>query len=70
MCQWLLPGMRLRLLGGITAEGYRITALSLDDPTLFRPQFELFTSDAQPWSHVKNDERRQCPLPLEAHRLW
>ena len=46
------PECGSRLFGGITGEGHRITASSLDDPTLFRPQFDIFTSDAQPWDHM------------------
>ena len=41
-----------RLFGGITDEGQGITASSLDDPTFFHPQFDIFTSDAQPWDHM------------------
>ena len=29
-----------------------ITAGSLDDPSWFRPQMELFVSDAQPWDQI------------------
>jgi hypothetical protein len=46
------PECGSRLFGGITDEGQGITASSLDDPTLFRPQFEIFTSDAQPWDYM------------------
>jgi hypothetical protein len=46
------PECGSRLFGGITDEGYGVTASSLDDPTLFRPQFDIFTSDAQPWDHM------------------
>jgi len=41
-----------RLFGGITDEGQGITASSLDDPSWFRPQFDIFTSDAQPWDYM------------------
>jgi hypothetical protein len=41
-----------RLFGGITDEGCGITASSLDDPSLFHPPFDIFTSDAQPWDHM------------------
>ena len=47
-----LSGMRFATFGGISAEGCGITASSLDDPRLFRPQFDIFTSDAQPWAHM------------------
>ena len=46
------PECGSRLFGGITDEGQGITASSLDDPILFRPQFEIFASDAQPWDHM------------------
>ncbi len=46
------PKCGSRLFGGITDEGHGITASSLDDPTLFRPQFDIFTSHAQPWDHM------------------
>ena len=46
------PDCGSRLFGGMSAEGQGITASSLDDPTLFKPQFEIFTSDAQPWDHM------------------
>ena len=46
------PECGSRLFGGISDEGWGITASSLDDPSLFRPQFEIFTSDAQPWDHM------------------
>ena len=45
-----------RLTGGESAEQSRdfigITAGSLDDPSWFRSQMDLFVSDAQPWSHL------------------
>jgi hypothetical protein len=46
------PDCGSRLFGGISPEGQGITASSLDDPSLFNPQFEIFTSDAQPWDHM------------------
>jgi hypothetical protein len=46
------PECGSRLFGGITDEGHGITASSLDDPSLFRPQFDIFTSDAHPWDHM------------------
>ena len=41
-----------RLFGGITDQGYGILASSLDDPSLFKPQMHIWTSDAQPWDHM------------------
>jgi hypothetical protein len=46
------PECGSRLFGGATDQGQGVTALSLDDPTLFKPQFEIWTSDAQPWDHM------------------
>jgi hypothetical protein len=40
------PECGSRLFGGATEQGQGITASSLDDPTLFKPQFEIWTSDA------------------------
>jgi hypothetical protein len=45
-----------RISGGQNAEGTSpivgINAASLDDPSWFRPQYEIFTSDAQPWDYL------------------
>ena len=46
------PECGSRLFGGITDEGCGVTASSMDDPSLFHPQFDIFTSDAQPWDHM------------------
>jgi len=46
------PECGSRLFGGATDEGQGIAASSLDDPSLFHPQFDIFTSDAQPWDHM------------------
>ena len=46
------PECGSRLFGGATDQGQGITASSLDDPTVFKPQFEIWTSDAQPWDHI------------------
>jgi hypothetical protein len=44
------------LAGGENREGTTnivgINAASLDDPSWFRPQFDIFTSDAQPWDRL------------------
>ena len=43
-----------RLTGGQNPEGSSgivgVTAGSLDDPALFRPQMDIFTAQAQPWA--------------------
>ena len=45
-----------RLTGGENPEGTSpivgINAGSLDDPSWFRPQFDIFASDAQPWDRM------------------
>jgi hypothetical protein len=46
------PDCGSRLFGGITDTGHGITASSLDDPSLFKPQFEIWTSEAQPWDQM------------------
>ena len=43
------PDCGSRLFGGKTDFGQGITAGSLDDPSVFKPQHELWTCDAQPW---------------------
>jgi hypothetical protein len=43
------PECGSRLFGGRTQLGQGIAASSLDDPSLYKPEFEMFTSDAQPW---------------------
>jgi hypothetical protein len=46
------PECGSRLFGGKTEQGQGITASSLDDPSLHKPQFEIWTSDAQSWDHM------------------
>ena len=41
-----------RLFGGVSEEGRGINASSLDNPTLFKPQMHIWTSDAQPWDQM------------------
>jgi hypothetical protein len=41
-----------RLFGGASDEGQGVLASSLDDPSLFKPQMDMWTSDAQPWDHL------------------
>jgi hypothetical protein len=41
-----------RLLRGKSDFGQGIAAGTLDDPSLYKPQHEIWTSDAQPWDHV------------------
>jgi hypothetical protein len=50
------PECGSRITGGQDAEGTSpivgINAASLDDPSWFRPQYDIFTSDAQPWDYM------------------
>ena len=46
------PECGSRLFGGKTDFGQGIAASSLDDPSLYKPQHEIWTSDAQPWDHM------------------
>jgi hypothetical protein len=44
-----------RITGGETERRLpwiAVTASSLDDPSWFRPQFDIFTSHAQPWDRM------------------
>jgi hypothetical protein len=47
-----------RLFCGVTDEGQGILASSLDEPSLFHPQFDIFTSDAQPWDHMNPKSKK------------
>jgi hypothetical protein len=48
------PDCGSRLLGAVDPSSpfIGICASSLDDPSWFRPRFDIFTSDAQPWDHM------------------
>jgi hypothetical protein len=46
------PECGSRLFGGGSDRGQGTNASSLDDPSLFRPRFDIFTSDAQPWDQM------------------
>ena len=46
------PECGSRLFGGKTDFGQGITAGTLDDPTWFQPQMDIFISDAQPWDQM------------------
>jgi len=52
------PTCGSRLFGGKTEQGQGIAASSLDDPSVFKPQFEMWTSDAQPWDHMDPKSRK------------
>jgi len=38
-----------------------IKAASLDDPTLYHPEMHLYTSSAQPWDPIPDDELAKFP---------
>ena len=42
-----------RLTGGETDESIGMTTSSLDDPSVFKPHFNMWTSDAQPWDYLE-----------------
>jgi hypothetical protein len=46
------PECGSRLFGGESEHGQGITASSLDDPSLFNPEVNMWVSDAQPWDHI------------------
>ncbi len=50
------PDCGSRLTGGENPEGTSgivgVTAASLDEPALFRPQMDIFASRAQPWARM------------------
>ncbi len=41
-----------RITGGETERGIGVAAASLDDPSLFHPQCDIYVADAQPWDHM------------------
>lgn len=41
-----------RITGAESERGIGITASSLDDPSAFRPQFDIHVADVQPWDHL------------------
>jgi len=46
------PDCGSRLFGGASDKGQGVTASSLDDPSLFKPQMHMWVSDAEPWDHI------------------
>ena len=52
------PQCGSRLFGGLSDIGQGIAASTLDDPSLFEPQFEIFVSDAQPWDRMDPQTRK------------
>ena len=46
------PDCGSRLFGGKTDFGQGIAAGTLDNPSVYKPQHEIWTSDAQPWDHM------------------
>jgi hypothetical protein len=60
------PECGSRLFGGETDEGQGILAASLDDPTLFKPEVNMWTSDAQPWDQMDRNLPKFEKYPPEA----
>jgi hypothetical protein len=46
------PECGSRLFGGASEHSQGIAASSLDDPSLFKPKVNMWTSDAQPWDQM------------------
>jgi hypothetical protein len=48
------PDCGSRLLGAVDPSSafIGVVASSLDDPSWFRPRFDIFTSDVQPWDYM------------------
>ena len=44
-----------RLTGGESDESIGMLVANLDDPSGFKPQFNMWISDAQPWDHLEAD---------------
>ena len=42
-----------------------VTASSLDDPSWFRPQFDIFVSSAQPWDRLDPETPKHSKYPPE-----
>ena len=53
------PQCGSRLTGAESERGIGITASSLDDPSWFRPEVDIWVSDAQPWD-LLDAERPRC----------
>jgi hypothetical protein len=51
--------MKLERLPGILG----LHAGSLDDPSIFRPVMDIFTSSAQPWDHMKPEVQKHAQGP-------
>ena len=46
------PECGSRISGGESDRGIGITASSLDEPSVFRPQFDIHVADAQAWDQL------------------
>jgi len=60
------PECGSRLFGKTTAatDLAMITAASLDDPSLYRPQMDIYISSAQPWDHMNPALPKFAKMPL------
>lgn len=52
------PDCGSRLFGGKSHFGQGIAASSLDDPSLYKAEHEICTSDAQPWDHMDPETKK------------
>jgi hypothetical protein len=59
------PNCGARLFGNPSASPYitDIMAGSLDDPSCYRPQADVYTASAQPWDHMNPDLPKFPKLP-------
>ena len=48
---------------GVSAEMVTIRAGSLDDPSIYRPAMDIYTSSAQPWDCMNPDLPKASKLP-------
>ena len=52
-----------RLFGFPSAPFVGISAGSLDDPSWYKPAFDIYTSSAQPWDHMNPDLPKFPKMP-------
>jgi hypothetical protein len=52
------PDCGSRISGGESDKGIGLNAASLDDPSWFKPTFDIFVSDAQPWDRLDPATRK------------
>jgi hypothetical protein len=60
------PNCGARLFGKAAASPNLISIMagSLDEPSWFRPQADIYTASAQPWDHMNPDLPKFAGLPM------